>query len=54
LVGIAWMQAGAWRVTGVKARGSSGVSSVAFALSAVLGVLVVFQVVLRPGVPFFR
>jgi hypothetical protein len=54
LVGIAWMQAGAWRVTGVKAGGSSGVSSVAFPLGAVLILLVVFQAVLRPGVPFFR
>ena len=54
VVGIAWMQAGAWRVTGVKAGGSSGVSSVAFPLGAVLALLVVFQVVLRPGVPFFR
>jgi hypothetical protein len=54
VIGIAWMQAGARRITGVETGGNSGVSSVAVPLGAVLALLFVFQVLLRPGVPFFR
>jgi hypothetical protein len=52
-IGIAWMQAGAWRINAVTAGGSSA-TSVAYPLGAVLGLLFAFQVVLRPGIHFFR
>jgi hypothetical protein len=52
-MGMACIQASAWHVTGVKASGDSTASSVAYPLGAVLVLLFVFQVVLRPGVPFF-
>jgi len=53
VIGIAWIQAGAWHVSGAKAGGGSGTGSVACPLGAVLVLLFVFQVLLRPGVPFF-
>jgi hypothetical protein len=53
IVGIAWLQAGAWRVSEVEAGGGGlGARSVAHALGAVLILLLVFQLLLRPGVHF--
>jgi hypothetical protein len=59
VIGIAWMQAGAWAVRDVKASGASGLQSalgsksIAYALGALLMLLLVFQLVLRPGVRFY-
>lgn len=52
-IGIAWMQALAWRIEGVRADGRSPEGSVAYPLGAVLLLLFVFQVLLRPGVAFY-
>lgn len=52
-VGIAWIQAGAWCVSGVKAGVGSGARSVAYPLAAVLLLLLVFQLLLRPGIRFY-
>jgi hypothetical protein len=53
VIGIAWIQAGAWAVSYVKASGRLGSKSVAYALSALLILLLVFQFILRPGVRFY-
>jgi hypothetical protein len=53
VIGIAWLQAGAWRVSGAKAGSSFGAPSVAYALGAVLLLLLVFQFLLRPGIRFY-
>ncbi len=53
LIGIAWMQAGAWCIRDVKAGGSWGKGSIAYPLAAVAMLLLVFQLVLRPGIRFY-
>lgn len=53
VVGIAWIQAGAWAVEGAKARGALGSNSIAYASSALLILLLVFQFILRPGIRFY-
>ncbi len=52
-VGIAWIQAGAWAVTDVKASGNLGSTSIIYASSALLILLLIFQFVLRPGIRFY-
>jgi len=51
IVGLAYLVAGAWRVQGVAARGGGRVS-IGLALAAVAALLLVFHLVLRPGIPF--
>jgi hypothetical protein len=53
LIGIAWLQAGAWAVEAVKASGFLGSKSIAYAFSALLILLGAFQLLLRPGVHFY-
>ncbi len=53
VVGIAWMQAGAWRVRPVDGQSPAGVESITYPLAAVLALLLVFQLLLRRGVPFY-
>jgi hypothetical protein len=59
LIGVAWMQAGAWAVREVMASGAPGSrsalgsKSIAYVSSALLTLLLVFQLVLRPGVRFY-
>lgn len=53
LSGIPWVQAGAWRVREVKANGSSTAPPLAYLFAAVLGLLLIFQLVLRPGIRFY-
>jgi hypothetical protein len=53
LIGIAWIQAGAWAVDGVEASGRLNPRSMAYAFSALLILLLVFQLVLRPGIRFY-
>ncbi len=51
-IGVAWMQAGAWRLGDVQARGT-GAGSTRWLLLAVVALLLVFQLLLRPGIEFF-
>jgi hypothetical protein len=53
VIGVAWIQAGAWRVRTAQAAGSTGNLRIAAAVSAVVVLLLVFQLVLRPGIDFF-
>jgi hypothetical protein len=53
IIGVAWIQAGAWAVEGVKARGGLGSKSAAYAFGALLILLLLFQFVLRPGIRFY-
>ena len=52
-IGIAWLQAGAWAVTRVKAGGTLNSTSIACPLGALLILLLIFQFILRPGVRFY-
>lgn len=53
VIGIAWIQAGAWRIEVSGTNGILRAGSIAYPLVAVLFVLLVFQVLLRPGIPFY-
>lgn len=55
LAGVPWIQAGSWRVGELKAGGSGAnkVTTLACLLAAVVGLLLVFQIVLRPGIEFY-
>jgi hypothetical protein len=53
VIGVAWQQAGAWRVSGVAAGSGSGARSIAYPLAAVLILLLVFQLLLRRGIHFY-
>jgi hypothetical protein len=53
LSGIPWIQAGAWRVREVGANEISNVPSLAYLCAAALGLLLLFQLVLRPGIHFY-
>jgi hypothetical protein len=53
VIGIAWIQAGAWAVSQVKASGTLSSRSIANAFGALLILLLVFQLVLRPGIRFY-
>jgi hypothetical protein len=53
VIGIVWIQAGAWRTRAVQATGDTGQWRIGIAAGALVLLLLVFQCVLRPGVPFF-
>ena len=53
VIGIAWIQAGAWRIEASRTAGILRTGSIAYPLGAVLFVLLVFQVLLRPGIRFY-
>lgn len=53
LPGIPWIQAGAWQVRTARADTPAGAISVTYPLAAVVALLLVFQLVLRPGIPFY-
>lgn len=53
VIGIAWLQAYAWRVSTSEAPGGLGAGSIAYPLGAVLILLLVFHLLLRPGVHFY-
>jgi hypothetical protein len=53
VIGIAWIQAGAWRVSGMATAGGSGAGPIAYPLGALLILLLVFHLLLRPGVRFY-
>jgi hypothetical protein len=52
VVGTGWIQAGIWRTTTATATGSRA-GSVIYPLVAVLVLLAVFQLLLRPGIRFY-
>jgi hypothetical protein len=51
--GMFWIQAGAWRLSAVKAAGQPVTASLVYPLGAAIALLLVFQLLLRPGIPFF-
>jgi hypothetical protein len=54
VIGIAWIQAGAWRTGGVRSgSGGPAAGSIAWPLVAVLFLLLIFQLLLRPGIRFY-
>lgn len=53
LPGIPWIQAGAWRVHAARASGAASTPSLAYLVAAVVMLLLVFQLVLRPGIRFY-
>jgi hypothetical protein len=53
MIGIAWIQAGAWAINNVQTSGTLGSKSIAYAFGALFLLLLVFQLILRPGVRFF-
>ena len=52
LCGIPWIQAGAWREREARANATASVPSPAYLFAAALGLLLFFQLVLRPGIRF--
>ncbi|WP_207231519.1 MULTISPECIES: hypothetical protein [unclassified Duganella] len=53
VVGVVWIQAGAWRAGGKAAGDNPVAGSLAPPLAAVLSLLLIFQVLLRPGIRFY-
>jgi hypothetical protein len=53
VIGIAWVQAGAWAIGSAEASGRFNPKSMTYALIALLALLFFFQVVLRPGIRFY-
>jgi hypothetical protein len=53
IVGVIWMQAGAWWLRAEPSGTAALRMSIAVPLAAVLILLLVFHFVLRPGIPFF-
>jgi hypothetical protein len=53
LAGVPWIQARAWRVRGARAIGTADAPSLAYLIAAVVGLLLLFQFVLRPGIHFY-
>jgi hypothetical protein len=53
VIGLVWIQAGAWRPSGRVDRGNAKAGSLAPPLFAVVGLLLIFQVLLRPGIRFY-
>jgi hypothetical protein len=50
VMGIVWMQTFAWRVRGAKAAGFVPAASPLYAAAALIALLLLFQLVLRPGI----
>lgn len=53
MAGLVWIQAGAWRASGAESNGGAGAASIAWPLGALVALLLVFQIVLRPGIHFY-
>ena len=53
LVGIGWIQANAWREARARTAGRPLDGTVAAPLAALVILLLIFQLVLRPGIPFY-
>lgn len=53
VAGMSWIQSGAWRLRDVASRALSRAFTLAYPLAAASILLLVFQLVLRPGIRFF-
>ena len=53
LVGILWLQCSAWRVADARPAGPAPSGAIVAPLLVALGLLAIFQLVLRPGIPFY-
>ena len=53
VVGMSWIQSGAWRLRPRAGAGLAAAGSLAYPLLAVIALLLVFQLLLRPGLSFF-
>lgn len=53
VVGLVWIQAGAWRAESKAGGGDTEASSIAWPLGAVMCLLLAFQLLLRPGIRFY-
>jgi len=53
VVGVVWMQAGAWRFKGEGTGGHAATGSLTLPLAAAVSLLLVFQLLLRPGIHFY-
>ena len=53
VIGLTWMQASAWRAGGNVSNGAPAAGSLAWPLTAVVCLLLIFQIVLRPGIHFY-
>jgi len=52
-IGVAWIQAGAWRARPAADHAPAGSVSLAWPFGLVLGLLLLFQLLLRPGIRFY-
>ena len=52
VIGVAWMQAGAWRLRVARPDAHTPLASPLYPLGALLALLLVFQLLLRPGIRF--
>jgi undecaprenyl pyrophosphate phosphatase UppP len=50
VIGTVWMQASAWRLRGTRPDGVAPIGSPLYLLAALLALLLLFQLVLRPGI----
>jgi hypothetical protein len=53
VLGISWIQANAWRVADARPGGFSAARTILAPLAALLILLLIFQLILRPGIPFY-
>lgn len=53
LIGAVWIQAGAWRIEPAKPASGSMAAAVAWPLTAMLLLFLIFQFLLRPGIRFY-
>jgi hypothetical protein len=53
ILGIAWIQANSWRVADAKPGAFSAARPLLYPLAALLILLLIFQLILRPGIPFY-
>jgi hypothetical protein len=53
ITGVMWLQAGAWATSGIKASGRLSQKSYWYAAGALVLLLAIFQLLLRPGIRFY-
>jgi hypothetical protein len=53
VIGIVWLQAGAWATSGIEASGRLSEESNTLAMGGLMILLLIFQFLLRPGIRFY-
>jgi hypothetical protein len=53
VIGMLWLQAGAWATTGIKASGRFSGEPNSYAIGGLVMLLLIFQFLLRPGIRFY-